>query len=111
MERGRARAAAPRRAALGAGARAAAADRTGSGTGGESAAAPPSSLLEAVLLSFVEEVGLRRAQVDDLRAAFSVFFHQGTTFTVVRIRNTLSSANNTPAFIRTVIAFIAHSSE
>ena len=66
---------------------------------------------EAVFFPLIVQICFGTPQVDDLRAAFSVFFHQGTTFTVVRIRNTLSSANNTPAFIRTVIAFIAHSSE
>ena len=69
------------------------------------------SVFEAVFFPLIVQICFGTPQVDDLRAAFSVFFHQGTTFTVVRIRNTLSSANNTPAFIRTVIAFIAHSSE
>lgn len=61
---------------------------------------PASSLLEAVLLSLVEQVGFRAPQVDDLGTAVSVLLLLRALAAVVRVRDARASADGAPTLKR-----------
>ena len=69
------------------------------------------SLLETVLLPLIEQVRLRRSQVDDLRAAVPVLFHLRAFATIVRVRDAGAPTNNAPPLIGPIIALVADSNE
>lgn len=68
---------------------------------------PASSLLEAVFLSLVEQVGFRASQVDDLGAAVSVLLLLRALAAVVRVRNARASADGAPPLISNMGGFEA----
>jgi len=53
------------------------------------------SLFKAKLLSFVEQISLRRAQIDNLGATISVLFELGALSAVVSVRYPWTSTNHT----------------
>ena len=65
-------------------------------------------LFEAVLLALVPQVGFRGAQIDYFGTTVTVFLHLNTFFAVVSIRNTFSTADDTPALERAKIALVAN---
>ena len=65
------------------------------------------SLLEAVLLPLIEQVRLRRSQIDDLRAAVPVLFHLRAFSAIVRIGNPRTATNHAPPLVAPVVALVA----
>ena len=65
------------------------------------------SLLETVLLPLIEQVRLRRSQVDDLRAAVPVLFHLRAFSAIVRVRDAGAPTNHAPPLVAPVVALVA----
>jgi len=75
---------------------------------------PPPVLLplfKPVFFPFVEQVRLRTPKIDDLRTAVSVFFLLCTLLAVVGIRDPLTAANHTAAFVRTVVTLVTNTDQ
>ena len=70
-----------------------------------------SSLLKTVFLALIEEVRLGAAQVDNLWATITIFLHLCAFSAIKRIRNTSTTANNTTASVRSIIAFVANANK
>ena len=68
-------------------------------------------LLEAILFAFVEEISLRAAQVNNLGTSIPILLLNCTLFTVICIRYSRSSTDNTSSLIRPVITFVTNSNE
>lgn len=66
------------------------------------------SLFKAKLLSFVEQVSLCRAQIDNLWATISVLFELGALSAVVSVRYPRAATNHTTSLEGTVITLIAN---
>jgi len=66
---------------------------------------------EAVFLSFVEQIGLGTAQIDDLRTSVAIFLLNGALFAIIRIRNSLASTNHTTALVASIVAFVTNSNK
>ncbi|GMR39958.1 hypothetical protein PMAYCL1PPCAC_10153, partial [Pristionchus mayeri] len=75
-------------------------------------ATPPKSpglvLLESELLALVEEVSLRTAQIDDLRAAIAILLHDGALLAVVGVRDAGAAADHASALVRPVVALVTN---
>lgn len=69
------------------------------------------SSLETELLPLVEKVRFGAAEVDNLRAAISVFLHLAAFLAVVRVRDPSSTADHAAALIAPVVALIANTHE
>lgn len=52
---------------------------------------------ETILLPFVEQIGLRTAQIDNLRTSVTILLLYRTLFTIVGIGNTRATADHAPA--------------
>lgn len=70
---------------------------------------PVSSFLETVFFSLIEEVSLGTAQVDNLGASIAVFLHLCAFLTVISIRYSNTTTDDTPALEWTIVAFITYS--
>merc|ERR1740133_452253 len=82
------------------------------GWGGRDQPSPASlPLLEAVLLPLVEQVRLRRAEVDNLRTAVPVFLLLCALLAVVCVRDPRPAADNAPSLVRPVVALVAYPHE
>jgi hypothetical protein len=66
-----------------------------------------SSFLESVLFPFIEKISLGASQVDNFGAAISIFLLLRALSTVVSIGYSRAATDDTTAFVRAVIAFIA----
>lgn len=69
---------------------------------------PSLSLLEAVLLSFVEKICLGSTKIDNFWTSVSILLQLDTFAAVVGIRYAWISTNNTTPFIAAIIAFVAY---
>jgi hypothetical protein len=69
------------------------------------------SFFEAVFFPFVEQICFRATKVHDFGAAVAIFFLDGALLTIVGIRNTLASANDTAALITSIVALVANTNE
>lgn len=70
-----------------------------------------SSLLKAILLPLVEEVGLGAAEVDDLGAAVAVLLLLRALLAVVGVGDADAAADDAPPLERAVVALVAHADE
>ena len=61
---------------------------------------------EAVLLAFVPKISFCRAQINNLRAAVTVFLHLSAFFAVIGVRDALASTNGAPALERTEVTLL-----
>lgn len=76
------------------------------GGGGE--ATQQSPLLEAVLFAFIEEIGLRAPQVDNLWATISILLLDGALLTIIGIRDSRASTYHTAPLVRAIITLITY---
>ena len=69
------------------------------------------SFLEAIFFSFIEQIRLATAEIDDLRAAVSILLQQGALLAVVRVRNAGASADHASSLVRAVVALVTDSNQ
>ena len=69
------------------------------------------TLFESEFLSFVEEIRLCTAQIDDLRTSIAILFGDCTFSTIIGIGTSRSSADHTSTLIGTIIAFITDANQ
>lgn len=75
---------------------------------GEEDAAHQSPLLEAVFLTFIEEICLRAPQIDNLRATISILLLNGALLTVIGIGDSGTATDHTAPLIGAIVTLITY---